>query len=259
MEDRSNIFRHLLRAKTTVIQTTVDISDRSSAAQTKSTSIGTNMVEISLNRGTVIESKRPSKKRKVDDLVKGNYLRVQTPTSIPENNMTLLMPQEEFWKCKLCTRHFKSEQGVKTHVYVEHVIGGSRKDSGPDTKLMMVLYCEICQKVLPNHDALYQHKIAKHSGQFQSIKPSWAATAQKTETSVDGNSPLIGLECNICGLLFFSDQALESHLLGWRPVSLPMIFSCGHCQKSFRDDRSLKQHMNYCMISAESSPRKLES
>ena len=101
VEDRSNIFRHLLRAKTTVIQTTVDISDRSSAAQTKSTSIGTNMVEISLNRGTVIESKRPSKKRKVDDLVKGNYLRVQTPTSIPENNMTLLMPQEEFWKCKL--------------------------------------------------------------------------------------------------------------------------------------------------------------
>ena len=242
-----------------MIETTVDISDSTSAARSESTSISTKMVEVSLDREAANDCKRPLRKRKVDDLVKGNYMRVQTPIATPESGVTSLMSQEDFWECKLCSRQFKSEQGVKTHVYVHHVIRETRKDGGFDTDSMTVLSCDICQKVLPNHDALYQHNIAKHSGQFQSIKPSWAATAQTSETSNDGQTLLLRHECNICGLLFLTFDELECHLLGWRPISLPMTFFCLHCQKSFRDDRSLKQHMNYCTISAKSLHKKIES
>lgn len=213
------------------------------------------------------DEKPPLKKRrKVDSLVEGGYTRVsqtgdntfvqssEAPIkvkvllSISDEKPTASSssPVEEiWWQCKSCDRRFKSEQGIKTHVYMMHILGGD--DAAPDIAQASIpsLKCDICGKLSPNKDAFDQHAVAKHSGMFQSVKPSWAADQSQAVHVTPGEVDSLH-ECKICGITFFSNDQLQSHLNGWQPMTSATQLSCLKCAKNFRDDRALKQHMNNC-------------
>lgn len=259
-KDGLNLFKYLQGTVEIMKERVVNIAENHSTITPKSADCVNGSTVISGCRNVAFAAcERPRKKRKVDDLVKGSYTRVQIPIArapdIPEIGGTSFLSQEESWECKSCIRRFKSEQGVKTHVYMYHVLGEPSAQSScgtsPNSYSTGALSCDICQKGFPNQDAIHQHRIAKHSGQFQSIKPSWA-TVLDVKEAFDGTHTLLsGEECMICGLRFPSNEELGVHLLGWQPITLSKIFSCLQCTRSFGDDRSLKQHMNYCKISSE--------
>jgi ferredoxin len=222
-------------------------------------------VVINENKASPMTKKIPKKRRKVDDMVEGGYIKVTALPTLPkfdsdgtESNLRSDLSasfKEECWQCKSCERNFQSEQGVKTHVYMMHVLDGgdavvhdSITGNFPHT-----LICAICSRVCPNNDALQQHTVAKHSGQFQDIKPSWAmetvieATAKNIEHDTKSSSALdTSYECLICSFTFPTSEQLESHLQGWQPLNVTDQLSCEYCQHCFKDERALKQHINHC-------------
>jgi hypothetical protein len=230
--------------------------------------------------------KSQSKKmKKKDDLIRNGYIKISegVPSlcdvsgSTDEGHASIVSTAsllfEQCWECRTCNRRLKSEQGIKTHVYMVHILD-TNKQSESDSELgSNLILCEFCEKVLPNQDALYQHNVAKHSGKFLSLKPSWAAVSLINPAAVSldkiihdtfnvdmGNldkdqnhyaSECIaehGLlhECLICGIELLSKELLDNHLLGWQPVSISKTFNCHQCNKYFSDDRGRLQHMNFC-------------
>lgn len=222
-------------------------------------------VVVNENKASPMAKKIPKKRRKVDDMVEGGYTKVTALPSVtksdPEGTESLLHSdlsasfKEECWQCKSCERNFQSEQGVKTHVYMMHVLDGDDAAVHDSVKgnVPHPLICAICSRVCPNNDALQQHTVAKHSGQFQDIKPSWAmetvseAHAKNIEHDTKSSSPLnTCYECLICSFTFPSSEQLESHLQGWQPLNVTDKLSCEYCQHCFKDERALKQHINHC-------------
>jgi C2H2 type zinc-finger (2 copies) len=225
---------------------------------------GRDMV-INEKKASPMTKKIPKKRRKVDDMVEGGYIKVTalpTVTKCDSGGTESLLHsdlsasfKEECWQCKSCERSFQSEQGVKTHVYMMHVLDGG--DAVVHDSIMgnvpHPLICTICSRVCPNNDALQQHTVAKHSGQFQDIKPSWAmetvieAHAKNIEHDPNSSSPLdTSYECLICSFTFPTSEQLESHLQGWQPLNVTDQLSCEYCQHCFKDERALKQHINHC-------------
>ena len=204
----------------------------------------------------------PKKKRKVDNMVEGGYMRVVTisdakisvPGGMAPTHLDMSTSlQEESWQCKSCERCFQSEQGAKTHVYMMHVLDGGDVVGSNCLSGNIPLICSLCARACPNKDALQQHTIAKHSGQYQDIKPSWAmeAITERQTNGVEKNptSPSVSdssYDCMICLFTFPTLQQLDNHHLGWQPLNVTDQLSCEHCQSSFKDDRALKQHKNYC-------------
>ena len=204
----------------------------------------------------------PRKRRKVDNMVEGGYLKVMTTSTpqlsvpngiVPTHYDQSTSSQEESWQCKSCGRCFQSEQGVKTHVYMMHVLDGGDIVDNDCLSGNIPLICNLCARACPNKDALQQHTIAKHSGQYQDIKPSWAMEAvsesrtygaENNPTPPSGSDP--SYDCMICLFTFPTLQQLDNHLLGWQPLNVTDQLTCEHCQSSFKDDRALKQHTNYC-------------
>lgn len=220
---------------------------------------------INENTASPMTKKIPKKRRKVDDMVEGGYIKVTAlPTmtkfdhevaeSLLQHDLSASF-KEECWQCKSCERSFHSEQGVKTHVYMMHVLDGGdavvhHRITG---NVPLPLVCAICSRVCPNNDALQQHTVAKHSGQFQNIKPSWAMEtviedqAKNSKHDPKLSSPLdTSYECLICSFTFPSSEQLESHLQGWQPLNVTDQLSCEYCQNYFKDERALKQHINQC-------------
>jgi hypothetical protein len=228
-----------------------------------------------------------SKKKKKDNLIRNGYTRIseEVPTlrdvaeegheghvqSVPTEPLLF----EQCWECRTCNRRLKSEQGIKTHVYMVHILDKNKKSEGDSELGSNLLSCEFCDKVVPNQDALYQHNVAKHSGKFLLLKPSWAAAAisvvnpetvsfdniihdtfnidinnldkdqnHYTSEIISEQSPLY--ECLICGLQLLSEELLDNHLLGWQPLSISKSFNCQQCNKPFSDERGRLQHMNFC-------------
>lgn len=222
-------------------------------------------VVINENKASPMTKKIPKKRRKVDDMVEGGYIKITALPSVlksdPGGTESLLQSdlstsfKEEYWQCKSCERNFQSEQGVKTHVYMMHVLdsGDSVVHDSITGNVPHPLICAICSRVCPNNDALQQHTVAKHSGQFQDIKPSWAmetvieAHAKNIEHNTKSSSALnTTYECLICSFTFPSSEQLESHLQGWQPLNVTDQLSCEYCQHCFKDERALKQHINHC-------------
>jgi uncharacterized C2H2 Zn-finger protein len=222
--------------------------------------------EVSLRQKKIlVEEKAPSKKRrKVDNLVEGGYMKVsqnaddcsvdsggasgEMEVKLSTSAEQLSCPSsvsEVWWQCKSCERRFKSEQGIKTHVYMMHILGTVDVLNDDGLASAPILECDICGKISSNKDASEQHTIAKHSGMFRSVKPSWAVDQIHTEEDFPANVEF-QFECEICGIKFLSIELLQSHLEGWQPVTPTDQLSCLKCLKIFRDDRALKQHMNNC-------------
>jgi len=198
------------------------------------------------------------KQRKVDALVTGSYCHRQ---------------EEAVWECLTCRKQLTSEQGVKTHVYTVHVLpNGSQQQQQQqiDDKTLLLdvqagsggsavtpIICVECGKSFSNEDALFQHNVAKHSGVYTSLKPSWSAYASQgmldtttttlnAESQPDEAKPQI--DCDICGLCFDDMAKLASHLEGWTPITEDKEgFECDHCNGKFASERALHQHENFCV------------
>ena len=79
------------------------------------------------------------------------------------------------------------------------------------------------------------------------LKPDWSKT-QKSEENLDSitenyeKTGKLEFECQICGI--FSEDK-KSHLKLLTPDDL-QTFQCEKCNKTFVEDRALKQHENFC-------------
>jgi hypothetical protein len=222
------------------------------------------------------------KMKKKDDLIRNGYTKISeeipTLSDLVEEGHAQNAPAESLlfeqcWECRTCNCRLKSEQGIKTHVYMVHILDTNKKSEGDSELDSNLLSCEFCDKVLPNKDALYQHNVAKHSGKFLYLKPSWAAAVSVVTPAtvlfdnihdtfnIDINnlakdqnhyiSEIISeqiplYECLICGIQLLSKDFLDNHLLGWQPLSISKSFNCQQCNKHFSDDRGRLQHMNFC-------------
>jgi uncharacterized C2H2 Zn-finger protein len=145
------------------------------------------------------------------------------------------------------------------------------------------LVCTPCGgRVFKDRTALDQHTRAKHVGQFQDLKPDWSlALAQQQEgqqaTGAKAPPPSVGdgapqhqqlllrfkgkdaeayaalLQsdpgasavyqlCEVCGYHVPTDV---DHLADLRPPERP-TFRCLGCERTFHEERALKQHANAC-------------
>lgn len=269
---------------TDILQPYIAALENVEALSTKKNGINT---EVSNICETVQDSRKSlsKKNRMKDSLIREGYMKVSEDLSSlcevqsTDEEDTRIEPEasllsEQCWECRTCNRRLKSEQGIRTHVYMVHILDGKEKNEVDCTLNSNSLSCEFCDKVLPNQDALYQHNVAKHSGKFLSLKPSWAAPVSICTAAVSIGKTISTLnegvenvreelnpsttetipvqipvnECFICGIHFQSKDLLDHHLLGWQPVSISKNFSCTQCQKYFSDNRGLLQHMNFCKI-----------
>jgi hypothetical protein len=108
--------------------------------------------------------------------------------------------------------------------------------------------CVECGKPFSNCDALYQHKVAKHSGSYTSLKPEWVASnIVESNSRLQSENSTTVHACDICGLAFDDAAQLEMHMEGWSPIAPSSIsFDCGICASSFASERALRQHENFC-------------
>ena len=142
----------------------------------------------------ITKTKDLRKKRKVDNMVEGGYRKVRNDVLDSSRANEGALFADICWCCNTCEKVFKSEQGVKTHVYMIHILNDGKitkneneinvergnggdcdsKNESMKENVHTSLKCEFCDKVSRNADALRQHTLAKHSGKFQNIKPYWA-------------------------------------------------------------------------------------
>lgn len=126
--------------------------------------------------------------------------------------------------------------------------------------------CEYCneERVFPNLDALQQHYIAKHLGQYTELHPYWKSkslyshaeeTSQPSQNASEDTqnaelSVQIGdYHCEICGMRFPTNEELQEHSTSaFEPKNESLELECSYCQRRFSNDRALKQHVNYCSL-----------
>ncbi|KAJ0408826.1 hypothetical protein P43SY_000722 [Pythium insidiosum] len=154
-------------------------------------------------------------------------------------------PATEF-ACAPCAKSFKTAQGLRTHVRMVHELG----TAGAAATSASLLRCDDCDRSFKQEDALRQHRIAKH-GRDRHIPPDWFSHQQQKERA-QGEEDRETLECAICGLAFASRAAMDAHWTQLKPRSSERR-RCSQCAREFDEDRALRQHQNYCLLSAPRS------
>jgi hypothetical protein len=109
-----------------------------------------------------------------------------------------------------------------------------------------VFQCSLCpDRTFPNEEALYQHTRSRHSSlPGPSTDTSSLPSALLNSSPPSPSSLSLQQECPICGLQLKS--TLEAHLREIIP-SEPLSLQCLHCQKIFHTERSLQQHLRFCL------------
>lgn len=86
--------------------------------------------------------------------------------------------------------------------------------------------------------------ISKHKGDYKNISSTWKNN--------DNDEELISKElfkCEICDMKFDNLNKLQLHKEnGLLPQNINLAYKCEFCNKDFRDDRALKQHINFCKL-----------
>ncbi len=137
------------------------------------------------------------------------------------------------------------------------------------------LVCEPCARSFKDKTALEQHQRAKHSGKFQNLKPDWSAAEAAAITNDEKGNPkpatiqpslhFKGVEratydaravekkqqqedfvlCPVCDYYVTVPGSAAEHLADLRPPERP-TYVCRGCDRTFREERALKQHANAC-------------
>ncbi|KAH0484474.1 MAG: hypothetical protein KVP17_001543 [Porospora cf. gigantea B] len=136
-------------------------------------------------------------------------------------------PQRDRLKfnCPDCAASYGCAQAVRTHWSQYHkkpVVSQSQRE------------CVLCPgRLFKNDEAYTQHMAATH-GRSDKIPLSVAVVAPAL--------PVTDAVCEVCGL---PAQTMEAHLQLLLPRLLVNL-ECSACDKTFRDERALKQHENFC-------------
>ncbi len=213
-------------------------------------------------------------KRKVQAMAEGHWLGRKPTTQEIEDGSA--WPGHKIYACLLCqadgmARLFKSEESVADHVYIRHLREDTKRSTGGDTEgkertgekergddeATCPLQCPLCEKRAKNRAGLDYHMQAVH-GHYGVLKPSWAANAntgpgnsersQGTPRHGEGAVPDPRYECDVCGMRFSDDLKLAKHKeAGFQPMEdTQLTLPCALCDKRFKDQRALYQHMNVC-------------
>lgn len=170
------------------------------------------------------------KKRKMYLLTEGKYA-VET------------IGDKSTYKCNICDKVFLLEQGIRSHIHSNHANTSNNTVSETVKHL-----CVECDRTFIDEDAYKQHRLAKHDGKYEPVKPDWAAVNKLSTGEGITDSPKL-FACSICGASFESQELLGIHLKGFRPFSVDQLgeeLECDHCSKKFYSKRALYQHANVC-------------
>ncbi|KAI5640005.1 zinc-finger double domain-containing protein [Phthorimaea operculella] len=142
------------------------------------------------------------------------------------------------YKCTVCDFTRVSRPSVSQHIALEHGAGLACHQCprcGKTMKGKCVLRyhlfrcrntrrvrCEYCSKEYAGQDSLRQHQMRKHPAEVQSSMPAKYV-------------------CKECGMAFVSPSALKIHTT---KHSHRRDFYCVECDKSFKTNNSLQQHLN---------------
>lgn len=142
------------------------------------------------------------------------------------------------------------------------------------------LVCAPCGgRVFKDRAALEQHTRAKHVGIFQDLKPDWAQAQAQAEgkgekkkgdgegeqqkpslskeqlrfkgkdaaayAALQASDPAAAATYRLCEVCAYHVPVGVDHLGDLRPPELP-TFRCLGCERSFHEERALKQHANAC-------------
>ena len=136
------------------------------------------------------------------------------------------------------------------------------------------IVCEHCDRAFTSKEAHGQHVLAKHTGTHTDIKAlrgdevcsvGGCANISSTDSSMVGNWDTGAVCCRVCGVELGS-TLLEAHIndginpsnyfaavntantsqFGSSDESVDLCRNCELCGRKCKDERSYKQHFNYC-------------
>ncbi|OQR90105.1 hypothetical protein ACHHYP_05810 [Achlya hypogyna] len=133
-------------------------------------------------------------------------------------------------------KKFATQQGLKTHLRMVHELGLKKRKREADFS------CSQCHgRVFQDAEALQQHVLAKH-GKDSRISPDWFGVPAPTDAV---ETPQ---QCPVCMEMFPTPSALEAHFATLQPVAVAK-WTCETCEKTFEEQRALRQHQNFCNAS----------
>ena len=155
--------------------------------------------------------KRQAKRRKtrVCQLTEGRYMSAA----------------EGLFECLECHGKFKSEQGVRTHVYMQHVLDSAAEET---------VTCDLCSRIFAHRKALLEHRKIVHE----------LGTPKKSADSFFPTDLSLVFGCCICDLRFPTTLELQRHLDGICPSEDLVELACADCDRRFHEERALIQHRN---------------
>lgn len=175
-----------------------------------------------------INPNKRQRQTKVSSATEGMYRRIVP--SPDESDYTATATALLLFECSICLKRLSSEQGVKTHVYTEHVLEKAKGETSIAPQI-----CSTCGKNFRTLEALNNHVASVHTF----VIPRGTVSHEREALQhVDQY-----FECNICTLKFPSPEELQAHFTaGVPPVDVRLDIVCSSCGRAFKDDRALGQH-----------------
>ncbi|XP_064651993.1 zinc finger protein 91-like [Lineus longissimus] len=175
---------------------------------------------------------------------------------------------EKKYACHICSKRYKSQSALKTHVRAVH-------DGGPKRVQVKKHFCSICTKgfyrpgLLAQHvllhsgvkryqcetckmkfvwkKALRMHVLRAHSGPrkihrctFTNCKQSFL-TAHSLKRHLEKHSPRENIPCEVCGEVFFTRMKLRLHMVIHGAIPR---FQCDICNRACSSKDRLLEHRN---------------
>ena len=157
--------------------------------------------------------------------------------------------------CKECDRAFSTAQGLRTHTHQVHVL--KLYDAHLNMHASRV-ECPTCKRTFAGKNALENHTRAKH-GRDPAIPAHWRQYERQSykliflgEVSSSAHLSSSGrILCKICNCLFPNQSIFREHFVSLKPIVKPHSYPCRGCGKNFKNERALRQHLNFCTLFAD--------
>ncbi|EGD73634.1 hypothetical protein PTSG_05342 [Salpingoeca rosetta] len=141
--------------------------------------------------------------------------------------------------CQECGKGFALRRGLKTHTRQVHEL---KKYGQWTPNMKKQLTCDECGKRFHDDEALWQHRVSKHSAAPAPDPQRPLSTADEL-TAPDVHY----IPCPVCGQAIPDYWHIEQHLEMLKPlVGIKAV--CKLCSKVFTEHRALGQHLNFCRV-----------